>query len=215
MPGISHLQLRLNGLIGANQTWSINPTFLWPPGSGSIPTQAVMDGWTAAVVALNGGDIIPDLGLLSNAVSLTGATGLFKNLDNATVVASERVLAAPRPGEGPPNLPGQISVVTTLQTNVPGRRARGRLYWPFLSLSPQSTDLRLSASAAAAIAGATAAWIQAVADAWPGPEAVVPAVVSQVGGTATPIVSVRVGDVFDTQRRRRDQLLETYAVAPL
>lgn len=215
MPGIRHLQLRVNGLIGTNQTWSVNPKFVVPGNPPAVPTQAVMDAWATAVAALNGGDVIPDYTLLSVAASVTGVTASYINEDNQTVVVAERVLDTPAVGVGAPSFPGQCAVVTSLITNIPGRRTRGRLYWPFLALGIDSETLRLTPSDAQAIATVTGTWLHDVAAAFGSTGPLIPSVVSLAGGTSAPIVSVRVGDVVDTQRRRRDQLLENYVSAPV
>jgi len=213
MPGIRHLQLRVEGLIGASQTWSINPKFSYP--TTAIPTQSVMDAWATAVAALNSGFILPNPTLYGDAVSVTGCTASYINDAGQSVVIAKSTFASPNKALGTAKMPPQTSLVTTLQTNVPGRQARGRLYWPYLALTIDSTTLRVSSATQLQIASSTAAWLQDLEDAYPGSESVQSAVISMTGGTATPITSVRVGDVLDTQRRRRDQLLEAYATAPL
>lgn len=205
--------MRLDGLLGGNQTWSVNPKFTYPPTS--VPTQASMDAWAATLTSAGFGPLIPIADIVSSAVAVTGVTCSYINELGQSVVISKAVLAAAQFGTGAPNMPPQCSVVTTLQTNIPTRRGRGRLYWPALAAEIDSSTLRISTGAAQGIAGSVGAWLQDVADAFGTATPIQPAVVSEVGAMATPIVSVRVGDVIDTQRRRRDQLLENYAVAPL
>jgi hypothetical protein len=169
-----------------------------------------MDGWAAAVIALNSGRVLSDLNFMGGGTSITGVTCLFRNDVGATVVQSEGTLATPASGSVGATMPPQISMVATLQSNVPGRRARGRLYWPAQGATIVSSTLRVSPAQATNVAGVTANLLEDAAGAWPGPENIRPAVISSIGGTATPIVSVRVGDVLDTQRRRRDQFLENF-----
>jgi len=42
-----------------------------------------------------------------------------------------------------------------------------------------------------------------------------PAVISVTKGLVTPVTQVSIGDVVDTQRRRRDTLIETRLTAPV
>jgi hypothetical protein len=213
MPGIRHLQVRLDGLIGSLQTWSVNPKFDWPPDS--IPTQAVMDAWAAAIESGGTQTGLPLQAQLSTAVRVTGVTCTYLNDDNDAVVVSKRVFATPLVGTGTAKMPPQSAVVATLLTNVPGRSARGRLYWPALALTLSSSTLRIAPADQQTIAGGTSAWLQALEAAWPGSEDIRSTVNSRVKGTNTPVTAIRVGDVVDTQRRRRDQLLEANYVTPV
>lgn len=207
MPGIQHLQVRVNGLLGTNQTWSVNPKFSYPGSPTSVPTQAAMDSWAAAIIALESGDIIPNIDMISNSASVLGVTCSFITADNTSLVISEGTLATPVTGTGAASMPGQCAVVSTILTNIPGRSGRGRLYWPYIALG-MTDELRIPLTDAQTIASNVGAWLHDVAAAWPGSEPVVASVVSRVKSAAYPATIVRVGDVVDTQRRRRDQLIE-------
>lgn len=101
----------------------------------------------------------------------------------------------------------QIAIVTSLRTaRSRGYASNGRMYWP-ASGSIDPGDGRMSVAQAGAVASTAATLMAAIADSGVG----TPAVMSTVGaGRAEPVTGVRVGRVFDTQRRRRNQLSEDF-----
>lgn len=124
--------------------------------------------------------------------------------------AAEFAGSTPLPGVGAPSKPTTAASVVSLLTGVPGRRYRGRMYLPAMALTI-GTDFRIPAATTEIIAEG----MDARFDAWStvfnsGETAIVPVVVSEVGLVCTEVQQLRVGDVFDTQRRRRDDLQETY-----
>jgi len=112
--------------------------------------------------------------------------------------------------------PNQICVVATLFTPKAGRSGKGRIYLPLLALPAVSADPRDGVHQTA-LAGQIAAWIEdvnAISTATAGPFRV--SVQSRLGaGTPGPVTGVGIGDVLDTQRRRRNKLVETYSIAPV
>ena len=113
-------------------------------------------------------------------------------------------------GSGTITNPFQSALVATLQTGRPGRSYRGRMYLPFLTsafnagkISTTSVTLGARAAAVADLLADTAT----AASSFPGLQ---PAVVSKAADAVTSVTSVRVGDIMDTQRRRRDSLVETF-----
>lgn len=118
-------------------------------------------------------------------------------------------------GTGSVVLPPQCSLVFSLLTGIPGRRTRGRTYWPCLTSTISATLKRSGNPTQVALA---AAFGEMLGDLGVTPTAVVlrPVVVSKMApGRITIVNSVSVGDVIDTQRSRRDALQEIRVAAPV
>lgn len=101
----------------------------------------------------------------------------------------------------------QIAMVLSLRTaRSRGYASNGRMYWPSATLIDPATG-RIPASNAGTVATAGAALIANINNAGIGTVAVMSAVGS---GRTEVVTSVRVGRVMDTQRRRRNGLVEEY-----
>lgn len=104
-------------------------------------------------------------------------------------------------------LPPQCAIVVSHLTLGAGSRNRGRAYLPAPAASGLTTLGRITSTVRGELLTAYAGWLGALDAA--GSQ---PIVRSEVGGGAVSfITSVRVGDVVDTQRRRRGALGESYA----
>lgn len=112
--------------------------------------------------------------------------------------------------EGP--LPPQCSAVVSLLTPLAGASHRGRYYLPSPYAGSVLASGRFRGSSlddvVAALVLAHNEEVTAVGEANL-------VVYSRTLHTATPVQYLRIGDVVDTQRRRRDKLIETYHVAVL
>lgn len=105
-------------------------------------------------------------------------------------------------------MPTQISVVASLGTTRAGATGKGRIFLPWTGHNLQS-DLRLSVADAQSIANAVQLLVTNLnAIALLGTVSVVSS-----KGYATPVTSVRVGRVIDTQRSRRNARDESYVTA--
>ena len=121
--------------------------------------------------------------------------------------ASVGAITTPIVGTGSMSAPPQNAIVSSLVTGGRGPRNRGRLYVPAPGAAP-TTDGLLSSAMKTAVNNGTKALVNSV-DAISGIRA---AVVSRTHQTYSDITKVRVGDEFDTQRRRRNGRNETYTV---
>lgn len=102
-------------------------------------------------------------------------------------------------------LPPQCAVVVTLHTANATRHGKGRMYLPAPATAWVTAAGRLDTSHRNALAGWAAAFIGDV-NSFVGGQSV--DVFSRATETAYPVTSISVGDVIDTQRRRRDALVE-------
>lgn len=128
-----------------------------------------------------------------------------KVINGATVV----VLESPIVGtDATQDFPPQTAVVQSFTTSGRGSRNRGRLYIPVHSSNA-------AASGSGTVAGSTQTTVNTASKAmWDALEALTklgPAVVSPTHQTFSEVVTFRVGDRFDTQRRRAGSVRETFA----
>lgn len=124
--------------------------------------------------------------------------------------------------------PPQVTLAATLEVaGARGLAAKGRMYLPGIA-QPLETDGRLSAANTLKVANGFKAFLDQVNVATSGAGSVILASQGRrvkdaqgeyqpVPGTAVNAVvnRVRVGSVYDTQRRRRNDLVETYQTAAL
>jgi len=106
-------------------------------------------------------------------------------------------------------LPPQNAIVVSLRTNEPTRAGRGRFFLP----SPVVTtviDQRLDSAAQGDILNGALAMLNHMKGL-----GLTPVVFHRNNSLVSPIVTIDVGDVFDTQRRRRNKLVETRVSATL
>ena len=156
---------------------------------------------------------------LSTGVSLT--TVLLRRLGDGgvSIAAAESASAGPTAGSGVVVMPNEVAVVVSLYTLTPTRSGRGRIYSPSLAISmgtggkfataQRDSILTAVVSMIQAVSTALAAALGGTASDW------YPIVASRVDGINRQVVSVRVGDVCDVQRRRQYDLPESYAVAAI
>lgn len=106
-------------------------------------------------------------------------------------------------------LPFQCAPVVTLRTSVLSRAGRGRFYAPSLAVDQVAAG-RMTTAARDTLADAAEAMVQGLTSA--GGTLVI---YHRSTGTTTPVTSLDVGDVIDTQRRRRNKLVEARTSRPL
>lgn len=132
----------------------------------------------------------------------------------ALLVAGEADIVPPRFGTGGASKLLQASVCISLRTQTPGRSYRGRVYWPAWAYS-NTTDLLFPSAT-------IPAWLQSFADhvelvnaqaiIVDPSYAMILVVRSRLLHVSTPVTSLAIGQVPDTQRRRRDAINEVYQV---
>lgn len=105
-------------------------------------------------------------------------------------------------------LPFQCAPVVSLRTATLSRAGRGRFYAPSLAVD-QVAGGRLLIAARDTLADAALELVQGLTAA--GGNLVI---YHRGPGTTTPVTSLDVGDVIDTQRRRRNQLVEARTSRP-
>jgi hypothetical protein len=177
---------------------------------GSIQSPTEVQAWADAVAGeLNGGEtswpaITALMGANVNATQVHtygyGDTGPSV----ATGVADTSWL-----GSGSLRVPFSTAICVTKRTLIAGRSYRGRFYWPALAMSVDSDG---HFTPALALASEFASMIAQCGNTG-GPDVLEPVVYSAAKNAVTLVTSVAVGDVPDSQRNRRDNLVESYQVA--
>lgn len=149
-------------------------------------------------------------------VNVIGTDGHY--LDKAN--SFEKVYSPAIAGTGTMNLPSHVAVVASLRTDAArGRAHAGRMYLPVLSGSVDVSTGLLGGTANDVVRDQLATFLSATKTV-PGPAAssgIQPAVMSSLGtGPLHNVTGVWVGKVYDTQRRRRSALIESYdAIKPV
>lgn len=150
-----------------------------------------------------------------NSVRLAGVLETGLEIDPA------KVSEDPTPAAGAiMNVPPQCSIVLSTRSGLTTGNANfGRMYLPHsLPILVANTPF-VATAATAAMATAGATFVNGVAtdlNAQIGTQEVAAMIMTQVvGGFSKRITQVAVGNVIDTQRRRRNQLNETYSFATI
>lgn len=193
-------RLTASGSIPGEQfNWGLHAT-----GSAGDVAGAVT-AWAAALTAFwtdgtNGAEVVfsTDVSILvAHAAELSDTTG-------RQVDAGEAQLALAGTDAGD-MLPHEVAVAVTTLGASTNRKDRGRFYLPPPSVA-QITNGRLNNTPKTRLANAAAILVNSLQAA-----GFVP-VILHPDFTNTAIVSLKVGDVPDVQRRRRNKLVEVYAV---
>jgi hypothetical protein len=204
----AHLYLQWGGKLPGGEEWSCGVRLAGTPASAVADAATLIDDCIGPVAALHS-----TAGLINNAAKLSyvklnaiGTNGNYMvDTTNETTFAD-----ISGGGTGTPRHPNQVALAVSLTTGFSrGRAHRGRFYLPL----PQLVDLDANglvptsyadtAKTAAntflgAINGMGASWDMAIFSRKDG------------GPLHRAVTGVEVGRVLDTQRRRRNRLVENY-----
>lgn len=210
----SHVLLAAHGGLPSGEVWSCGMRL--GGDGGLVWTQDMLEA--VALAAANSWRTFQNTASIgwASGVSLDGVTARAVDTNGITRVLAERSPAAAPGTFGTLYLPNQAAVVVTLITTKPGRTGKGRIYLPLLGLSLGTTG-RISSTTVTNVANAARTLVQgintgvatALTGGAPIPKVAVQSQVAGSGATAM-VTGLRVGDIVDTQRRRRDSVAETY-----
>lgn len=217
---MSYIKTILRGNLGTAENWSIGLSWrnfeLFPASM----TQSMVESLAVRLTTAIGTSAVPATikTLVSNACTFTGWRVEQREEDESLTNVGEAAYTAPFGGSNPPSKSPQDALVVSLRTTTPGARGRGRIYWPALGAT-LNTDFALTAPTSAAVALASAELFDLVGDQinaeWAAnsiPVTTELAVRSVTDHVSRQVVRLQVGNRLDTQRRRRDLLIENYAV---
>jgi hypothetical protein len=195
----SYARVSILGAFTGGEVWSINPVF---DPTGEFPgwNQANADAATAAIDALT----IPSslLTLLSSSASITGCRlEVRDSATDALIGISIHARGAAVPGSAAPKMPSQAALVLSVRTDTPASGAT--IATTFRLSIPTSTQFVTDMKTyLTAVQGALAASFPTIGFSL--------AVRSQTKKTTPHATRIQAGDIIDTQRRRRDRLVESY-----
>ena len=188
-----------NGNCPSGDSWSFSWWASSASDTGTLQSAAI--AWVTAVWngpgGTNGFGARANTGLTANTVRtslVNEATGQQLELAEGNVS-----LAGSQAGA---SLPADVAVCVSLRTNLANRRGRGRMYLPCPAVAQVVTTGKLST-------GAQTDFVNALSAAWTTYKTTgTPVVYSRVNRDTADIVSFNIGDLFDTQRRRENKLVE-------
>lgn len=184
---------------------TLNGTFpgeVWSFGlhtSGSLALAAAQTAWQTAVTAFFSTAYAATLATTTEATEASTAeldAGTGKQISK---VSDPVNFAGTSTAE---SLPFQCAPVVSFRTALATRAGRGRIYAPSLAVD-QLADGRMTAGAQAALADSAAAMLSSLNGA-----GMSPVLFSRTTHATQQILRLDVGDVIDTQRRRRNKLVE-------
>lgn len=132
--------------------------------------------------------------------------------NDALLATSTQIRATPFAGSATALRGASQALVISLRTNTPGGSGRGRLYWPAVGRSLGS-GLRFDATDTLAAATDMRTYLNAMRSALAAAFPTIAfdlAVRSRQTHTTPHVNKLQVGNVPDTQRRRRDKQVEDY-----
>lgn len=208
---MSYVRCSILGSAPGGEVWSINPVY---DPTGEFPGGVDQTKLDAAVVAINAISLPAALGpQLSTELAVTGVRLEVREDANDNLIAlSQGSRTVPYTGSGAPKLTAQSATVISLRTNTPGPTGRGRLYFPAVGVTI-NTQLRQATPTPLSLATDMASYLMSIRTALAASFPTIGfdlAVRSRTTKTTPHVVRLQVGNVPDTQRRRRDAYTEAY-----
>lgn len=211
-----HNKMILSGSLPGGERWSCGVAYDKPAGlADPLTSYNSLLSWIEddIIPALDKTEINALKALLSSQGRIDTVRTEYRE-GTELVQAAQVELGSPVAGTGTMTKVFQTAVVCSLLTGRPGRSYRGRVYWPALGAVINQTTGRLQTPSAQGVADAMAFLLTDVGDL--SLEADLrPGVYSAVKDEFTYVNSISVGDVLDTQRRRRDTLVEARSSATI
>lgn len=202
------LRVSVMGDLPGGEVWSVNPVYAIGGDFGAPVSAAQANTIATAIDAITISAGIT--GIMYQNTRITGCRVEARTLAGVLEVQAEHVRGTPVNGTktGGPS-PFQTSAVVSLRTNTPGPSGRGRLFWPATGVTLSATTYRIDPTQLNAFMLGVKTYLSAVQSAIDVTlDGVSLCVWSRAQSALRPVVSLQVGDVADTQRRRRDTLTE-------
>ena len=205
------LRVSIKGGNPGGEVWSVNPVFSIGGDFGAPVSAAQAMTIATAIDAITISSGIT--AMMAPQTTITGCRVEARKLDGTLESLAEHARGAPVAGSASSASSLQTSMVASLRTTHPGPSGRGRLYWPAtgipLQLStyrPTSANMNTYALGVKTYLSAIQAAVDVTLD------GVALAVWSRKDLELYVVNSIQLGDILDTQRRRRDNLVENYTV---
>lgn len=217
---MSYIRIIMLGGLGDAEVWTCGLSYrnfeLFPASM----TQTMIESLaTRLVTVIDATAIGSNLRtLISSSAEIRGWRVEQHEEDESLANVAEAFYATAIAGTGTPTKTPQDAVVISLRTSTPGARGRGRVYLPALGAS-LNASFRLTGPTPAVILAGARGLFRLIGDQinaeWAANSIAVTAelcVRSVTAHQSRKVERVQVGDVLDTQRRRRDRIPENYSV---
>lgn len=208
------LRVSIMGDMPGGEKWSVNPVFGF-----TVPIAVSSDDAAAVATAINGVTLGGTIqGLNPGSVRLTGTRVEARNLAGELENVAEVARGTPLAFTGANQHPLQTSLVISLRTTDSTARGKGRMYWPATGVALASATHRFTPTTTSGVVTEFVTYLQNIRTAIRGVGGFTSAslvVWSRTTPKKSVVIQLRVGDVPDVQRRRRDKLVESYSTAPV
>lgn len=213
MSYLYHLKQTVTGSLPGGEVWSCSVAFNF--AQAPIVDELALGGFNVGCVGVWRAAMLDTRFRFSNGVVANSLVTRAINPEGKTITQVEDPIIEQGGGGLAPAMPNQIATVLSLQTSVSGAKGRGRLYLPLLG-QQVGTNGRVPAANMGPLALASQALIEDLNEQGETfyPDAGVYVIVASGVNTGlnSRVDRIRVGDVLDDQRRRRDNLAEGYTV---
>lgn len=216
MPAPAHIKITHSGAMTPTEVWSITHAIDARLAQFSDPVlgTATLQGLAVICRGLFGTiwtSLLDDLA--GNAVTYQTCRAT-QYLGTGLTFAYGESSGTALPGTGPITHPPQIAAVVSLRTGVVGPRARGRMYFPATGMTLDGDGAHVTTADVGTLLGGFVAYFNEVnalvlGSDFQGTGRV--AVASDAAEAMFVVTRVQVGNVFDTQRRRREDIAEVYS----
>ena len=212
----------LRGTQGSSEVWTVSNNWGVVGLSPDVPDQDSANGILARLLTFTTSANVPASlrTLLSTSGVIVGWRVELRSESENVLSVAEGNLTTPVAGTGTPTKTPQDALVISLRTSTPGPSGRGRMYWPALGAT-LDTQFALTSPTSLTVAGQSRTWLNAIGNEinqWyvsiAAAKSVALSVRSIKDAVNRNVTSLQVGSALDTQRRRRDNLLETYQSVP-
>lgn len=209
------LRIRPLGTVpSVGEKWTISPAYRWVPSSGTFNQEQLQSLANRLVTNISNATLGQLQNCLSSSVNITGWRVEQYNEEEQLQASAEATYGTALVGATGATKSLQDAVVCSLRTYTPGARGRGRVYWPAAAVA--ASNFRINAPTITQLVTsfrnlflAIQAEINAEALANGYLNVAELAVRSVTTHECLKVVQLQVGDVIDTQRRRRDKVTET------
>lgn len=210
-----YLRVRpLGNVLFVGEKWTISPAWRWVPLTSTFTQEALQSLATRLTTNISNTTLGSCRDLLSTGANISGWRVEQYTESEQLQASAESNYGTPLIGTGAPSKTLQDAVVCSLRTHTPGARGRGRVYWP--AYASALTQWKLTTPAPATLVSSFKALFLAI-QAEINAEALANgfgnvaelAVRSVTTHESLKVVQLQVGDVLDSQRRRRDKVAET------
>jgi hypothetical protein len=178
-------------------TWSFG---VWTTNTGD-DAAAALSKFQTAVAAMWASGIDA---FISDQVSYTGQKVVTVDISTGKQITRADGAVTDAGADTGETLPPQVALAVTLRTALATRAGRGRIYLPPFAVSQMSTGRFNATSKGTTLTAVKGMFDTLIADGH------TPVLYHRTAHSTTPLTTLALGDVFDTQRRRRDSYVESY-----